>query len=307
MLSSLLTTPLAWLPSLSLILISLSPIASHAASSSSAASPFLNPSSPPAAYTNLTAIRNVLEQMENYILFALLERSQYPLDPSLYTKPVPSQYVDLVGSKKRHGSVLDWYLDQDEASLARTGQWDLPAQTPFTDRKHLPKSAIASPPKYPTVLHGAGANFDVNAALLQTYINQTLPSLQLVQVARGRKSVNPALGPTLSADASLLHALSSRTLIGRYVAESKFESNTSLYTDYIRHRDLAALTTLITNKTVEDQNVARVRTKMAVFSTGGNAEQADQILVDAAGSLYKDVLIPLTKQVEIGYLLGRLW
>ncbi|KAK0546846.1 chorismate mutase aro7 [Tilletia horrida] len=222
--------------------------------------PFLNPSANPADLLNLTLIRTVLEHAEDRIISAIIERSQ------------------------------------QEALLALTGQWELPDQVPFTSRARLP-APVYPVPTYPSVLHGAAANFSRNHALKKAYLNSTLPSLNLPP-SQKTGGPNPALGPTLHADTALLHLLSSRIHLGRYVAESKYASNTSLYAQPIASKNLTALNALITNTTVEEANVVRVQSKAGMYGDGAQAQ--------AVGALYRDVLIPLTKEVEVGYLLGRL-
>ncbi|KAK0530588.1 chorismate mutase aro7 [Tilletia horrida] len=244
--------------------------------------PFLNPSANPADLLNLTLIRTVLEHAEDRIISAIIERSQYAYDARLYSSPP--------------NSTLDWFLARQEALLALTGQWELPDQVPFTSRARLP-APVYPVPTYPSVLHSAAANFSRNHALKKAYLNSTLPSLNLPP-SQKTGGPNPALGPTLHADTALLHLLSSRIHLGRYVAESKYASNTSLYAQPIASKNLTALNALITNTTVEEANVVRVQSKAGMYGDGAQAQ--------AVGALYRDVLIPLTKEVEVGYLLGRL-
>ncbi|CAD7065707.1 unnamed protein product [Tilletia caries] len=242
--------------------------------------PFTDPSSPPAEYLNLTKIRNVLERMEDLIILALIQRVQYPYDPSLYVR-----------QEGKKAPKLDWFLQGEEALLALTGQWQLPDQVPFAPLGKLPQPVFSPLPQYPIVLHGSASYISLNAELKKAYLTSTLPSLNLP-----RQSPSAVAGPTLSADASWLHLLSSRIHLGVYVAESKYISNATLFTEPIRARDRTELNLLVTNQTVEDANVARVQVK----ATGYGAP------AEAVGGLYRNVLIPLTKEVEVGYLLGRL-
>ncbi|KAE8231120.1 hypothetical protein CF326_g3872 [Tilletia indica] len=245
-------------------------------------SPFIDPSSPPANYLTLTLIRNVLERMEDLIIFALIQRSQYPYDPALYLPHGKSP------------SALKWFLEKEEGVLALTGQWQLPDQVPFTSLQKLPQPIYSPLPSYPTVLNGSASQINLNKALKRAYLNSTLPSLNLTITTT---TPSPVPGPTLNTDASVLHLLSSRIYLGRYVAESKYVSNSTAFADPIRTRNTTMLNLLVTNRTVEDANVQRVQLK--AVSYGAPSE--------AVGGLYRDVLIPLTKEVEVSFILSYLF
>jgi chorismate mutase len=84
-------------------------------------------------------------------------------------------------------------------------------------------------------------------------------------------------------------------------------------TELIKKRDVKGLEDAITNEVVERQVLQRLATKARTYgrdpSAGAEAlksKEADKVDVDAVVAIYRDVVIPLTKEVEVEYLLARL-
>lgn len=94
------------------------------------------------------------------------------------------------------------------------------------------------------------------------------------------------------------------------MAESKFRSDVDKYTRFIKAGDREAIGDAITNSAVEKMVLDRLRLKAQTYGT--DPAQADgskgtsKINVDAVVSMYKDFVIPLTKEVEVEYLMQRL-
>jgi chorismate mutase len=84
-------------------------------------------------------------------------------------------------------------------------------------------------------------------------------------------------------------------------------------TELIKKRDYKGLEDAITNAAVERQVLQRLATKAGTYgrdpSVGAEAlksREADKVDVDAVVAIYRDLVIPLTKVVEVEYLLARL-
>jgi chorismate mutase len=84
-------------------------------------------------------------------------------------------------------------------------------------------------------------------------------------------------------------------------------------TELIKNRDAKGLDAAITNEAVEKQVLQRLATKARTYgrdpSAGAEAltsKAADKVDVDAVVAIYRDLVIPLTKEVEVEYLLARL-
>ena len=84
-------------------------------------------------------------------------------------------------------------------------------------------------------------------------------------------------------------------------------------TELIEKRDVRGLADAITNVAVERQVLERLATKAMAYGrdpgAGANeptSNAADKVDVNAVVAIYRDIVIPLTKEVEVEYLLARL-
>lgn len=123
-------------------------------------------------------------------------------------------------------------------------------------------------------------------------------------------------GSAATCDINCLQALSRRIHFGKFVAESKFRAEEEAFTKMIREGDREGLGRAITNEKVELQVLERLRLKARTYGTdpslgnngSGNGAERPQgkINVEAVEGLYRDFVIPLTKVVEVEYLMQRL-
>lgn len=117
-------------------------------------------------------------------------------------------------------------------------------------------------------------------------------------------------GSSATCDIACLQALSRRIHFGKFVAESKFRSETDKFTRLIKACDRDGIGDAITNAAVEKQVLERLKLKAQTYGTdpsiGADAGDQTKINVDAVVAMYKDFVIPLTKEVEVEYLMQRL-
>lgn len=92
------------------------------------------------------------------------------------------------------------------------------------------------------------------------------------------------------------------------MAESKFRGETDRYTKLIQAEDRDGIGAAITNQAVEDKILERLRLKAKTYGTDPSMaeEVPSKLNVDAVVAMYKDFVIPVTKEVEIEYLMQRL-
>ncbi|KAI9649632.1 chorismate mutase aro7 [Ciborinia camelliae] len=241
---------------------------------------------------DLSNIRFQLIRLEDTITFHLIERPSH--SPPISSGPPLS--------------FLDWLLHSRETLDSQIRRFQSPDEYPFFP--DALKSPILQPLHYPAILHPNDVN--VNAEIKEHYIKTFLPNacLQTGRSDRGEKEEN--YGSAATCDINCLQALSRRIHFGKFVAESKFQAEEEAFTKMIQEGDREGLGRAITNEKVELQVLERLRLKARTYGTdpslnNGNGEQPQgKINVEAVEGLYRDFVIPLTKVVEVEYLMQRL-
>ncbi|TYG67269.1 hypothetical protein ES288_D05G064900v1 [Gossypium darwinii] len=245
----------------------------------------------------LESVRDSLIRQEDSIVFSLIERAKFPLNAPTYD---PS-YFSMPGS---YGSLVELVVKQTEAVQAKAGRYENPEEHPFFP-DDLPPSQVP-PHKYPRVLNPAAVFVNVNKKIWDVYFNKLLPLF----VAPGDDGIYAS---TAARDLECLQVLSRRIHYGKLVAEVKFRDEWKHYEPAIRARDKKTLMDLLTAPAVEKAVKKRVAKKASIFGqevkVGDDSdENKGKYKVDPAvvSRFYGDWVIPLTKDVEVQYLLHRL-
>ncbi|OIT36169.1 PREDICTED: chorismate mutase 2 [Nicotiana attenuata] len=247
---------------------------------------------------SLDSIRDSLIRQEDTIIFNLIERIKYPLNSTLYKQPSSSSW-------NISGSLFHCLFQETEALQSKVGRYLSPEENPFFP-DNLPASIIP-PSKSTHILHPAAESVNVNEKILDVYIKQLLPLFCTEADEEGN------FATTASCDIQLLQALSRRIHYGKFVAEVKFRDCTDQYKPLILAKDSDALMKLLTFEAVEEMVKKRVAKKAMTFgqqvtlniddSTKEVKYKVDPSLVSR---LYDEWIMPLTKLVEVEYLLRRL-
>ncbi|RFU32086.1 hypothetical protein B7463_g4275, partial [Scytalidium lignicola] len=246
---------------------------------------------------DLDNIRFQLIRLEDTITFHLIERVQFPLNGTVYK----SGAIQIPNSDL---SFLDWTHREREKVDSRIRRFQSPDEYPFfPDALELP---ILQPLHYPKILYKNTVN--VNEDIKKYYLEKFLPTA-CADFGRGdRGETQENYGSAATCDIACLQALSRRIHFGKFVAESKFQTEREKFTKLIQTEDREGIDKAITNEAVEKKVIERVRLKATTYGmdpitgAGGPAK----INVDAVVSMYKDFVIPLTKVVEVEYLMQRL-
>ncbi|KAI9456160.1 chorismate mutase [Russula earlei] len=268
---------------------------------------------------SLERIRSILNRLEDTIIFSLIERAQFAHNPKIYERGVFKELEAL----PFYGSWLEWFLKETEIfhGAPRPGS-PLPDEYPFT--AGLP-DPIIPPSEYPPILYPNTVN--VNASILSFYIRSIVPrittqaSLALASLKRSR-GINGDdeleddgnYGSAATVDVEVLQAISKRVHYGKFVSESKFRQDPAVFIPHIQSGDSERLAALITKPDVEHRLLIRLRKKAMLyaqdFASDGeplpNCTTKGKIDVDCVVDLYESYIIPLTKEVEVEYLLQRL-
>ncbi|CAZ85054.1 unnamed protein product [Tuber melanosporum] len=251
----------------------------------------------PRSALDLSNIRYQLIRLEDTIIFHLIERVQFPLNPTVYM-------TGAITIPDFCGSFLDYLLMEQEKIHALVRRYQAPDEYAFFPK--LIPSPILAPLRYPQLLHPNTVNY--NNKLKAAYINHILPAACKPQLAdRGEQYEN--YGSTAVNDVACLQALSRRIHFGKFVAEAKFLAEKEKFTDLIQRRDIKGIMREITNEAVEKQVLCRLELKARTYGTdpGDNSKDPKvKVNVDAVVAMYRDYVIPMTKEVEVEYLLQRL-
>ncbi|KAH9042254.1 chorismate mutase [Lactarius pseudohatsudake] len=267
---------------------------------------------------SLDGIRSILTRLEDTIIFSLIERAQFAHNPRIYDRGVFKELEDL----NFKGSWLEWFLKETEAFHAKARRYTSPDEYPFTTGLPAP---ILPPPEYPPILYPNKVN--VNASILSFYVRSIVPritvqaTLTLASLKRSRGITGDDeleddgnYGSAATVDVEVLQAISKRVHYGKFVSESKFRQNPAAFIPHIQQGNTEALTTLITNPEVERRLLIRLRKKAMLYAQDfandgellNNCTNKGKIDVDCVVDLYESYIIPLTKEVEVDYLLQRL-
>lgn len=197
-------------------------------------------------------------------------------------------------------------MSEQEKLQSLIRRFESPDEYPFfPDRLQKP---ILKPLNYPKILHKNNVN--VNDKIKEFYTEKFLPAVcpDFGHEDRGEAAEN--YGSTATCDIACLQALSRRIHFGKFVAESKFQSDKEKYIKLIKAEDREGIAESITNAAVEKKVLARLRLKAETYgkdpSNADATEGQAKIDVDAVVSMYQDFVIPLTKEVEVEYLMQRL-
>lgn len=266
---------------------------------------------------SLDRIRSVLTRLEDTIIFGLIERAQFTHNPRIYQRGAFNELTQL----GFEGSWLDWFLRETEIFHAKARRYTSPDEHPFTSS--LPEPVLP-PLKFPSILHPNEIN--ANSSILAFYTRAIVPritrratvALAALKRAKGitgdqEYEDDGNYGSAATIDVEVLHSISKRVHYGKFVSESKFMADPEAFIPHIRSRNKEALEALITKPEVELKLLQRLQKKAETYAQeiileikDGRSRANDKIDADGVVELYESYIIPLTKEVEVEYLLHRL-
>ncbi|KAH9810475.1 chorismate mutase [Teratosphaeria destructans] len=247
---------------------------------------------------SLPHIRYQLIRLEDTVLFHLIERAQFPLNRTIYQPsaiPLPNSSL----------SFSDWVLREQERLQSKIRRFQSPDEYPFFP--DAMEELILPPLQYPKVLWENDVN--LNRELKTRYVEEILPGFT-AKVDREERTAEAQenYGSAATADVNALQSLSRRIHFGKFVAESKFRSDPQKFVKLIKAGDTKGIDEAITDTAVERKVLERLRTKAEMYGADPNLnpDAPRKINVEAVVEMYKEHVIPLTKVVEVEYLMQRL-
>ncbi|KAK7320644.1 hypothetical protein VNO77_30305 [Canavalia gladiata] len=245
---------------------------------------------------SLDSVREALVKQEDTIVYGLIERTKFPSNSHTYAE----NYIEIPGFC---GSLVEFVVKNTEALQAQAGRYQSPEENPFFP-ENLPPPIVPSYP-FTQILHPGAASLNINKSIWKMYFQELLPLL----VTSGDDG---NYAQTAASDLSLLQAISRRIHYGKFVAEVKFRESPQDYEPLIRAQDREGLMKLLTFESVEEMVRKRVEKKAMVFGQEVSLNRVDDTNVkhkfdpSVASRLYQKWVIPLTKEVQVQYLLRRL-
>mmetsp|Transcript_14143 Transcript_14143/g.21993 ORF Transcript_14143/g.21993 Transcript_14143/m.21993 type:complete len:269 (-) Transcript_14143:231-1037(-) len=259
-------------------------------------------------YLDLPNIRATLIRQEDTILFNLIERAQFKRNLNVYQKG-----ADFLAGTGVEDSFFNHLLYETESIHSKARRYTSPDEKPFCNKADLP-----SPTLPPLVIPAdmkplREIDVNLNKQILERYQQEVIPAIC-------KDGDDGQYGSAAVCDIQTLQALSKRIHYGTFVAESKFRSKPEEYTRLIKAGDKQGIMDLLTNKEVEDRVIKRVQLKATAYGqeitdetslVHGPAVSEEQLShfkvnPESMGKLYRDIIIPLTKDVEVEYLMQRL-
>jgi len=268
---------------------------------------------------SLERIRSILVRLEDTIIFSLIERAQFAHNPKIYQRGAFQELHNL----GFEGSWLEWFLKETESFHAKARRYTSPDEYPFTT--NLPAPVIPSLP-FPNILHPNKIN--ANPSIVSFYTCSIVPRIcrRATLILAAKKRANGITGDdefeddgnygsAATIDVEVLQAISKRVHYGKFVSESKFLDKASAFIEHIQKSNRQALEALITKPDVEQKLLQRLRKKAATYAQDFAPDgeflkvptiNGSKIDVDGVVDLYESYIIPLTKEIEVDYLLHRL-
>lgn len=235
----------------------------------------------------LEHIRGVLVRLEETIIFGLIERAQLRLNPIIYVK-------NGLGEALGGESLVGFLLHECERSHAKVRRYTSPDEHPFYNDLPAP---ILPPLKYDNPLHPNTVN--INPRIRAAYEQEIVPLIC-------KPGDDHQYGSSAVNDVALLQALSKRIHYGKFVAESKYRQAPHVFDPQIKAGDEKALWEAITVREVEEQLFDRVRRKATRYGEELIAAGETTVAPETVVLIYQKWIVPLSKQVEVLYLLQRL-
>lgn len=247
------------------------------------------PNPPSGQPLRLTDLRERLIRQEETIIFALIERAQFRLNPVIYCEGA----FELPRGARTFSEYL---LHELEAVYAKVRRYTSPDEHPFSNELPAP---ILPELDYPHTLCANDINF--NGQIKEIYRSELLP-----RICEHGDDQN--YGSSATADVACLQALSKRIHYGKFIAEAKVQDNPELYKKLVRDGNNDAIWGALSDDTVEEKLLTRVRNKARSYGSDITVEgSTDVYKVDpnTIALMYRDFIIPLTKTVEVEYILVR--
>jgi chorismate mutase len=235
----------------------------------------------------LENIRSNLIRQEETIIFSLIERAQFHLNKKIYID-------NAIKISNYNGPFMFFLLYETEKIHACVRRFTAPEEHPFS--KNLPEPFLTDL-NYDWPIKRTDIN--LNEKILDLYINSILPLIC-------KDGDDNNYGSSAVCDVNVLQSLSKRIHYGKFVAETKYLNKIDTYSEYIKKNDKEKILACLTDKKVENEVLERVKIKASTYGQDPLDKKHEyKINPEIIQQIYFKWIIPLTKEVELLYLLKR--
>ena len=238
-----------------------------------------------------------LESLEETIISKLIDRIQFCLNPSVYESGKS-------GFSGESSSLFELRMRYQEETDALFGRYTVPEERPYNTGLPAPQRSMNA------------ANSPFKIADFNT-VNLTPKIIQAYLELLPRICSAGSDGEYLSAVGSDIYAI--QTIATRihygsfYVAECKYTTSPDTYRKMIDAKDTASIEAALTRPEVEQRNIARVMQKTERLQNLNNPDFSEKkqnglriiLSSEEVGNFYRDVIMPLTREGEVRYLMNR--
>ena len=256
---------------------------------------------------SLDSIRSTLVRQEETIIFAMIERAKYRRNYAIYDAK-QNHLRNVYGAPL---SFLEWMLIETEKLHAKARRYTSPEEHAFYPN-FLPQPVLPTI-NFPTILPVTDKNIvNLNTEVFRWYVEKIIDRLCIA-------GDDEQHGSSVLCDISALQALSRRIHYGKFVAESKFLKDPETYIKLVNQGDVKGVVNLLTNVEVERNVLRRAFVKASTYGqdivstslndipnlNNSSASVGYKIEPMLIADIYRDMIIPLTKDVEVRYLFHR--
>jgi chorismate mutase len=236
----------------------------------------------------LENIRGVLIRLEDTIIFSLLERAQFRQNAVVYARGA-------MQGIPAGDSLMGYVLHETEKVHARIRRYTSPDEAPFYD--DLPEPVLPPLNYSDCPIHPNQVN--LTSGLREVYEERIVPHIC-------DEGDDGQYGSSCVCDCACLQDMARRIHTGKFVAESKLRADPDRFLPLVRGRNVQGLMTAITDTTVEARVLQRVFRKAGAYVSDLAGESLrPKLSPERVADVFSRWLIPMTKHVEVQYLLER--
>lgn len=247
---------------------------------------------------DLSLIAAHLEGLEETIIHRLIDRAQFAANPVAYEKGRSG----FAGGGPQ--SLFDMRLRHQEEMDAVFGRYSVPEERPF--HRDLPgASREVTLPESPLQIDDLDA-VNLTPQIVAGY-QSFLPRLCGLGCDHYQVDDDGQYGSSVEHDVLAIQAIARRVHFGAlYVAESKYAADPAGFDRLIDAGDRDGVIAGITRPEVEERILRRVAEKVDYVQATINTTVRRTIDSALVLGLYRDLVIPLTKEGELRYLFNRM-